>query len=73
MERRSVGSLSTNGMVDDEELGLTFSRRFCLLELNVEKVGENSNCDSSCFSSSKMCSFSSVMPPQLPSMEIHYD
>ncbi len=29
-----MGSFSTNVMVDDEELGLTFSRRFCLLELN---------------------------------------
>jgi len=48
--------LFTNTTIDDEELGLTFSRRFCLLESSVEKVGESSNCDSSFwFSSSKMC------------------
>jgi len=47
---------STKNIIDDEEHGLTFSRRFCLPKLSVEKVGENSNCDSSFrFFYLKMC------------------
>jgi hypothetical protein len=40
-----VGFFFPKNITDNEELGLTFSRKFCILELNVEKVGESSNCD----------------------------
>jgi hypothetical protein len=46
-KRRSMSYFSAKNTIDDEELGLTFSRRFCFLELNVDKVGEISSCDSS--------------------------
>jgi hypothetical protein len=35
-----MGLFSKKNTIDEEKLGLTFSRSFCLLKLNVEKVGK---------------------------------
>jgi hypothetical protein len=63
--------LFTNTTTDDEELGLTFSRRFYLPKLNVEKALVMI-LPLACPPQKCAC-FLGAMPPPLPSMEIHYD
>lgn len=72
-KKRLASSFATKNNANDEELNLTFSRRFCLLEFNVEKAGKSSNCDSFASPLQKHAHSLGAMLPPFLLMEIHFN